>query len=285
MLAIDDNYVPGAAVVARSARVEMCDARTNLVFHVIDCDLGVESRTEVTDALGRYGHVRFHRVPHRLRLQGRSLWYSDAILARLHVAEVIPPDVSRLLYLDADLLVREDLTTLYEYDLGENALGAVLNGFAPNRSLLITDDGARQIQTGAVPPGHFNSGVLLMDMRRWRAEGITQRAIEMHRRYGADTPHGDQDILNHIFAGRWTPLPDKWNKMIDHPVLGKFGAGRMDELTRREGIVHYVGAVKPWHAEFPDNPLRLMYERYAGSGQAGDRRAPQQTTLEQTTHK
>ncbi|TDC82878.1 hypothetical protein E1193_10485 [Micromonospora sp. KC606] len=91
-------------------------------------------------------------------------------------------------------------------------------------------------------------------MRRWRADGIGERAIEMHQRFGADTTHADQDILNHVFAGRWTPLPEKWNKMIEHPVLGKFGAGRLDELTRQEGMVHYVGAVKPWQDGFPDNP-------------------------------
>ncbi|MEU7585802.1 glycosyltransferase family 8 protein [Micromonospora sp. NPDC049230] len=263
LLAVDDNYVPGAAVLAHSARAELRDADTRLVFHVIDCDLSTERRAELGDLLGRSGQVRFHRISDRLGLHGPSLWYSDAAVARLHVAEVIPPDVQRLLYLDADMLVLEDLTALYTVDLGGNALGAVLNGFAPSRSLVITDEGARQIQTGAVPPGHFNSGVLLMDMRRWRADGISERAIEMHRRYGADTTHADQDILNHICAGRWTPLPEKWNKMIAHPVLGKFGAGRMDELTRREGIVHYVGAVKPWHDEFPDNPLRHLYEHYA----------------------
>ncbi|MEJ3744803.1 glycosyltransferase family 8 protein [Actinomycetes bacterium KLBMP 9797] len=262
MLAVDDNYVPGAAVVAHSARAELRDGEANLVWHVIDCDLSDESRAELTDRLARCGDLRFHRIPDRLELRAPSLWYSDAAVARLHVADVIPPDVHRLLYLDADLLVLEDITRLYHHDLGGNALGAVLNGFAPSRSLLITEEGARQIQTGAQPPGHFNSGVLLMDLRRWRAEEISARAIAMHRRYGADTTHADQDILNHICAGRWTPLPEKWNKMIEHPVHGKFGAGRLDELTRREGIVHYVGAVKPWHAEFPDNPLRHLYEQY-----------------------
>ncbi|GAA2905288.1 glycosyl transferase family 8 [Actinoplanes cyaneus] len=263
MFAIDDRYAGGAAVVAHSIRQGLRDRGTPVVFHVVDCDLSPDRRAEVQERLGRAGDVEFYQIPDRLSLRIPSMWLSDAALARLHISSVIPASVPRVLYLDADVLVLEDLTELYGQDLRGSALGAVLNGFAPDRSLQITAEGARQVQTGAVPPGHFNSGVLLIDMNRWRDEGITERAVEMHRKYGSDTTHFDQDILNHIFAGRWTPMAEKWNKLIEHPVHGKFGAGRLDQLTRREGIIHYIGAVKPWHDEFPDNALRRLYREYA----------------------
>jgi len=264
MLAIDDRYVGGAAVVAHSIRRALRDPAANLVLHVVDCHLSEDARATVAGRLGRYGEVHLRPAPGRFRLRGEDrLWYSDAAQARLEVTTIIPPDVPRVLYLDSDVLVLEDITALYTADLRGGALGAVLNGFAPSRSIEFTGDGVRQLPTGATPPGHFNSGVLLMDLERWRDEDITGQAMSLYRRFGAGTTHFDQDLLNHLFAGTWVPLDKRWNKVIAHPVLGDFGAGRLDELTRREGIVHYIGRVKPWHDEFPDNALKQLYAEYS----------------------
>jgi UDP-glucose:(glucosyl)LPS alpha-1,3-glucosyltransferase len=260
---IDDKYARGAVVTAHSVRASLRDRDARVVFHVVDCDLSDDVRDRLAQALGREGTVAFHTVPNRLRMPVPRMWLSDASVARLHLGEVMPADVCRVLYLDTDVLVLEDITEMVGTDLKGNALGAVLNGFAPTRSMVITEEGAKQVPTGAPPPGHFNSGVLLIDLPRWREERIQDQLFDLHARYGRDVSHVDQDFLNHVFAGRWTPLPERWNKLIDHPVHGKFGNNRLDWLTRSEGILHYIGAVKPWDEEFPPNALLDLYQEYA----------------------
>lgn len=263
VFAVDERYARPATVTAQSVRRNLRDDTTRLVLHVIDAGMSDAGRQLVRGAMSRAGHVELHTVADPLVMQVPRKWWTDAALGRLHLGAVIPPEVERVVYLDADILVLDDLTDLLALDLAGNAVGAVLNEVGPARSLTFADGRATQHQSGALPPGHFNSGVLLVDMARWRAEGATERAVELHRTYGHDLPNIDQDILNHVFAGRWTALPEKWNKLIEHSVHGTFGHGRWEYLTRPEGILHYIGAAKPWSDDFPDNPLRRLYAEYA----------------------
>jgi lipopolysaccharide biosynthesis glycosyltransferase len=92
---------------------------------------------------------------------------------------------------------------------------------------------------------------------------MTERAAELYHRYGHQFRTHDQDVLNILFSGAWTPIPEKWNKLVEHSVHGRFGHGRLDYLTRPEGIVHFIGGVKPWSNDFPANSLRRLSERYA----------------------
>ncbi|CAM5597614.1 general stress protein A [Streptomyces purpurascens] len=258
VFAVDDNYATAATVVARSIRDGLRDRTRGLVFHVIDSGLGEGS----TRMLGDAGDVRIHEVPDRLEMAVPRKHWTAATLHRLHIGEIVPEDVHRVIYLDVDTIVLDDLAELYDTDLGGAPIGAVINEVAPARLLTLGTTRASLSQTGAKAPGYVNAGVLLIDMDQWRAEGITPRAVHIYRTYGKDIPTLDQDILNHLFAERWAPIPSKWNKFIEHPVHGRFGQGRMEYLTRREGIIHYIGADKPWSDEFPDNPLRRIYREF-----------------------
>ncbi|RKN44905.1 glycosyltransferase family 8 protein [Streptomyces hoynatensis] len=262
VFAIDDLYLPGVVATARSVR-RGAGERTPIRFHVIDAGLSPAGRGAVEERLGPLGEVTVHQVPDRL-VMPQHKWFTSATLGRLHLGSVIPEDVARVLYLDADTLVLEDPSRLYHTDPGPGGLAAVVNEVGPTRSLVLSEDGtAEQREHGAAPPGYFNAGVLLVDMNVWRAEDMTGRGIRLFERYGRTLRDLDQAVLNILFSGRWRSLPMKWNKMIEHRRLGKFGNGRLDYLTRREGIVHYVGQVKPWHEGFPQNPLRALYAEFA----------------------
>ncbi|MGH9277958.1 MAG: glycosyltransferase family 8 protein [Acidimicrobiales bacterium] len=270
MFAVDDNYAVGAAVAGRSIRMNLLDDTACLRFHVIDGGLSVDVRSSLIDALSRLGETQTYIVQDGLvlgdcwRAASRSGGhYTSAILARLHLSEVLPDDVERVVYLDADTLVLDDLAQLYALDLGSAGMGAVINQGSETRCLVI-DESAREYPYGAQPPGYFNSGVLIIDMNKWRADEVTQQALWLYRRFGLKLHSPDQDILNIIFAGRWRSLPAKWNKMIE--VHKKYDEHRTSYLTRREGIVHYVGRVKPWHREFPHRSLLDLYLEYWPAG-------------------
>ncbi|MET9480876.1 glycosyltransferase family 8 protein [Streptomyces sp. NPDC006638] len=262
VFAVDQNYVDAAAVVAHSIGAGLRDTSSRPAFHVIDSGLGADGRRFLADALGRVGDVDLYTVPDRLEMATPRKHWTAATLHRLHIGDVVPRDIGRVIYLDVDTLVLDDLTELYRYDLAGNTIGAVINEVAPARVLTLGER-ASLSQTGAKPPGYFNAGVLLIDMDRWRAENTTERSLDIYRTYGKDIPTLDQDILNYLYAERWTPVPDKWNKLIEHPVHGRFGSGRLDYLTRREGIIHFIGGDKPWGDVFPDNALRRLYEEYS----------------------
>lgn len=263
VFAIDDNYATATTIVAHSIKANLREQATPLRLHVIDGGLGTEGRAEVRAGLGVVGEVVIHSVEGHFQLpQAKIKHWTSAALGRLHVGTVLPDDLHRVIYLDADTVVLGDLSELIEEDLGGQAIGAVLNEVGGDRSWQLKDT-AVYSDHGAPAPGYFNSGVLLLDMDRWRAEGVTERIDELYGRYGAQLRTHDQDVLNIVFAGAWHEIPEKWNKLVEHSRHGRFGNGRLDYLTEPDGIVHFIGDVKPWHDEFPGNALKNLYASYA----------------------
>ena len=247
---VDDAYLPGMVVSANSVRASLRDPGTRITFHVIDGGLSPAGRDHAREDLGDLGHVELYDVPDLVSSPYRRKYITTPAQGRLHLGSVIPTEVSRMVYLDADTLVLEDLTQLSRTDLAAGGLGAVSYEWSPHRSVVLAET-ATERQHGAAPPGYFNSGVLVIDMDVWRAAETTRRAVHLFRRYRSALHSADQDILNVLYAGRWTSLPARWNRLISAPDSGHFGADRLDFLTRREGIVHYVGAIKPWMSAFP----------------------------------
>ena len=63
-------------------------------------------------------------VRERLRDTMRELlWYTREIYFRLMAADVLPEE-DKVLYMDCDVIVREDVAHLYAEDIGDALLGA-----------------------------------------------------------------------------------------------------------------------------------------------------------------
>ena len=157
--------------------------------------------------------------------------FSAASLYRLFLPEVLPPTVHRAVYLDADVILQEDVASLWQEPLGKSCLGAV-----PEQAIM----GELMVpkvlcQQGLVAPErYFNSGVLLLDVARlrsrqhWLAEG--QAFLLAHP--GCDCP--DQDVLNYFFAADYQALPVRYNRFVELARLHR-------EPVAATGIYHYAG--------------------------------------------
>jgi len=186
-------------------------------------------------------------------LGGRHI--SASTYLRLFVDQLLPTEADRVLYLDADMLVRTDLTPLYQADLQGKTIGAV-------RDLVIADlshpySGITDyMQRGLPSDGHyFNAGLLLIDLNRWRSERLGHAILEYARQHGGQG-NFDQDALNASVHRDWTELDLTWNVqgsvlLLDehpsHPWVEEMRALRAD-LLRDPATVHFSGTIKPWHA-------------------------------------
>ena len=92
----------------------------------------------------------------------------------------------KVLYLDSDLVVTADLTSLFEMDLGENYLAAAPSCFGAGIG--------------------FNAGVLLINNKKWRAEAVRQQLVELTEREHQHVGEGDQSILNMLFHDSYASL-------------------------------------------------------------------------------
>jgi lipopolysaccharide biosynthesis glycosyltransferase len=192
---------------------------------------------------------------------------STATYRRLLLPELLP-ELDRLIYLDADIIVRDDLAELWTTALNDYPLGAVPDAWAAENETM------RQ----RFPGGYFNCGVLLMDLVCWRAQSIERRAFALVHECLAGGARGpllyDQDPLNDVLKGSWQRLSPRWNftaYFTDAAAAAlSISTKEIDKVRDAPAIVHFVGGYKPWldeysrisryHAEFAELRAELEHD-------------------------
>ena len=173
---------------------------------------------------------------------------STATYRRVFLSELLT-DLDRVLYLDADLIVRCSLDGLWRTDLGGAPVGAVADPWMATIGPMRAE----------FPQGYFNAGVLLIDLDRWREERVAERFVEdIRRRQSAGEDPlshcSDQTPLNEVLRGCWRPLSPRWNFTTYHTsrladelaIPAETFAG----IASDPAIVHFLGSHKPWVAGF-----------------------------------
>jgi lipopolysaccharide biosynthesis glycosyltransferase len=166
------------------------------------------------------------------------------------------PELPRALYLDADMIVADDLAPLWNTDLQGQAFGAVTNPLYPfMRPWPRLDLGLDE------PRDYLNSGVLLLDLQRMRDED----SVGALRRYAAAHAHNscpEQDALSAVLRQRRLHLHPRWNvqntlfELPPHQL--PFSEAQVGEALRQPAIIHFIGPFKPWHY-LCRHPRRALY--------------------------
>jgi len=157
----------------------------------------------------------------------------------------------RMLYLDADIVVRTDLSEMYESEL-TTSVSACLDAhivFAASPSMW------RPWREEGVPPltPYFNTGVMLIDGRRWRDLDVTERCLQLMRKY--DMPCADQDAVNLTLRGQFNILAPRYNSMPYHYLrqwryldLATADSDLQDAIEK-PAILHFHRSFlgKPWN--------------------------------------
>lgn len=155
------------------------------------------------------------------------------------------------LYLDADTLVRRPvLADLQQFGQGMSyATGAARDSETP---FIGTSVGLQTWRADGLNPkaAYLNSGVLLMNLSAWRMDSIGRRTIEWKRAHPSALH--DQDALNAVLNGEWSLLPQKYNATAHmmraaSPIYAHEPVDEVDEARSNPAIVHFTGAIKPWH--------------------------------------
>lgn len=177
-------------------------------------------------------------------------WAQLEVYARLLAPRVLPKDFDKVLYLDSDMVILSDVSPLYDSMCDDSAVHAVRDDIIGNVS---EPRGVFNYSDLGIPSKthYFNSGVMLMNLRRWREQNITTRVIEYLRIHQALVQHWDQGGLNAILHDSWTEMDPSWNQIhgILKPWRWKELGRSMVEWRRTKNhpkIVHYTSREKPW---------------------------------------
>ncbi|KAF9443868.1 glycosyltransferase family 8 protein [Macrolepiota fuliginosa MF-IS2] len=222
---IDSSYCQPAAVAIHSL-VERTPGRISI--YIINCGgLTEEHETKLRGSLPRTNDVTVSFLPLPANSLANELGPS---WAKLDLHCVLP--VERVLYFDADILFRGDITPLWETDIGNRAIGA-----APDVGHPMGHDQAHAAL-------YFNAGVMLMNLKKIRemSDVMLGKSRQMQ-----DSKLRDQDVLNAHF-GDWAPLSLQWNAQglgtyVRYPSADRerLNIAEMEEPL----IVHFTGPVNP----------------------------------------
>lgn len=240
-IAFTPNYFVQAATTLRS----VLDASPDGRFRVV-CMLTEDIPQRMKDELNRLGAGRLELEYVLLKGRLQDVYidprYTEAASLRLLLPELLP-ELDRILYLDCDIVVRQDIAKLWnETQLGDNYLAAVFEA-------AIEGQAERFRALGCDPASYFNSGFLLMNLAQMREEKVSERLLEACRVPYLEFP--DQDALNQVCQGRVLPLSPLYNSIRTFFIpkykpdfVRQYGEGLWEQV-QTDATIHYTGG-KPW---------------------------------------
>lgn len=257
---IDNRFVRHCAVTMVS--VLQNNVPNETTFHIVGLNLS-KTDTAFLSALGvSYGaKVFFYEVTEKQMEAYEVTWekkrLSKVVYFRCLLASILPVSVSKVLYLDCDILVLSSLHDLWETELTGVALAGVPDDFTvnPKHCNRLHYD---------LSYNYFNGGVLLLNLDYWRAYEVERLCAEHYRMFPERIVYNDQDLLNSLLHKSKKLLDMKWNVQEGAYRLPKgkpvVWIPPYIETVIHPAVLHYSGR-KPWQYHCM-HPLRRLYFEY-----------------------
>lgn len=159
-------------------------------------------------------------------------------------------EIDKILYMDADVLVRESLARIWETPMEGMTLAAVKGAVNLSDKWEWNSERPYWHLLSGAKGGYINAGVTLLNLAEVRRRGLAAR---WHALTGERFYYQDQDILNITCKGTITYLPPKYNRLayLEESDFGQFVAEgiytreEQREALQSPAIIHYAGD-KPW---------------------------------------
>ena len=268
--AADDRYAMPLAVVIRSA-IENLSSDRQIVFFIIDGGIKQKNKNKILQSISTKNSKQcqiewLQPLDGILTNMKISTHITIAAYFRLLIPSLLPHHFSKAIYLDSDLIVKGDLGQLWDIDIADNYLLAV-QGLGI--SYVSSPHGLANYKELGIPAHYkyFNSGVMVINIEKWRTDSISVKVIEYVQYYKEYMYCHDQEGLNAVLAGKWGELEPRWNQTPGfHKRSWKdspFSEEDFDNAKCDPYIVHFASSEKPWNSirsrRFPTNDLFFHY--------------------------
>jgi lipopolysaccharide biosynthesis glycosyltransferase len=208
-------------------------------------------------------------VPKDIHIPMDKSSFPVTVFLRIFIPYMIDQETDKVIYIDVDTIVQDDISRLWNIDLGDYTIGAVQDyaktvdcrwaGIPNYKQLGLAGD-----------TKYFNSGVLLINPKKWRQQDITNEVISVLGKYREHVVMPDQYGLNVVFANKWKELDPKWNWFVnqenDHPWLIHFVeikpifvSYKFDQYYRQQ-FFKYL-AMTPWRNFKPISDNRRLLKK------------------------
>ena len=213
-VACDNHYMPLLAALVKSIEINHKTSE-HIEFYILDDGIYKKNKIKLVNSVNPEVFT-IHWVPGNKAIpRGMSIPYDNSsypliIHMRMFIPYFIPVEYEKVIYMDVDMIVNDDISILWETNLGNFAIAAVTDvrirffgnsQAVKNYKQLGFDENTK----------YFNTGILLMNTRAWRDRNLTDlvfKCIEENREF-ANYP--DQYGLNVVLANQWLELDVNWS--------------------------------------------------------------------------
>lgn len=235
-LCFNEGYVPYACVTIKSI-MDNANPEDDVVIHIVSDYLSNDSLEFL-----KQWNVVFHIINDDSIFDGidSSVW-SVYTLYRLFLPKYLETDIHKVLYLDCDVIVNDNLNELFEMDMRDRAIAGCIDPQTYSEEVFA------RLNYG-VEKKYICAGVLLMNLDYWRENDLTDKVVEYMKSNPDKIAFLEQDALNFLCSENKIILPAEYGVQCSFLRDNRFLVEHIDSIESivdNPKIVHYAGYA-PW---------------------------------------
>ena len=239
--ACDDNFAK-YMVVSLSSMMKTSSPDKSYRVHILSTTISEKTKSIIYGMKAENFEISFEDVTPYLEKIAEKLpirhYYTKTTYFRLFIPDMFP-EYDKAIYIDADTVVREDISKLYETDIKDKLVGACHEQAMVQTKVF--GDYCEEV-VGISRHAFFNAGLLLINCREFRQRRALDRFFTLLGEYDFVVTQ-DEDYLNVICKDRVHFLDQRWNTEVTAGISYPY------DVKAEAYIVHYIMANKPWHYE------------------------------------
>ncbi|MDD3704587.1 MAG: glycosyltransferase family 8 protein [Clostridiaceae bacterium] len=263
LVTLNSNYLNPLKVMLKSLFLN--NPKENFNIYIMQSSLTDEELQQIEDVVNNEVHKLYviSIKDEYFKDAPVVMHYSKEMYYRLLAFKFMPPEVDKLLYLDPDILIINNIKELYNTDLTGYLFAAAYH-----------DRGSvNKINKIRLKPydieAYYNSGVLLFNLNHQRKIINENDIFDFVRENANSLILPDQDILNALYSKsikqvdeilyNYDPRYYNYYKILSN---GKYD---MNYIIYNTAIIHFCGKQKPWKKNYSGkfHSLYKHYERIA----------------------
>ncbi|MBE5833124.1 MAG: glycosyltransferase family 8 protein [Butyrivibrio sp.] len=252
----DDNYIVPTYIAAHSLIYNAARDKRYDIYVLAPGDISDSNKAVISTIEKEFDNVKIHFVN-----MGDAFATSNLVIKHTTIPTMyrlllpsILKDCDKCIYMDGDILVKGDLSPLFERDIDGYYVGAV-------RDIEAEQYITRFNYTHEKPDSkdYVNAGFLLMNLELMRRDNVEERFLNLSDKR---LLFADQDILNIVCRGKILFLELKYNALVKYRFINykqrsyssfitdHFAVDEILEAIDHPVMIHYAQPVKPWQCRY-----------------------------------
>lgn len=268
-----NDFYATYAGVSMFSLLENIKKNTYVNFYILDDGISTNQKNRFKNFEAHYycsiRYIETKPIIDKLTSMEVSTWRGNYVCyLKFFAISYIEQDIDRLIYIDADTIICDDISDMCKIDLQKKICAMALEGITCQYKQFI----------GLKNYDNYNAGVIIFDCDLWKKNNVEAIYINFLNKHG-NYIHPEQDSISVLLKGKIYRLPPSYNYLSQHiyystPKYFKRMKRNqecndfysLDELDRdkiKVKICHYIDLFtgRPWETN-NINPFNELYDTY-----------------------